>query len=188
MVTRGFILIELEIRIFKVRICLVPVNKFFVSKLEEKESRKLHEIIQNRKALSRSILSATRKLFGGNNSKAQVAEKYTESVEVQTRRLGDLCLMLQQYEPATQLYNSAKRDLSNDQNWIEATSASEFAAIAVFMAESGTRHDHFPKQVTAHAINSYFNLNHTELAIRSAFTTLEAVRSVGAFQVGYLLV
>jgi hypothetical protein len=52
-----------------------------------------------------------------------------EPVEVQLRRFGDLCFMLQLYETAAQYYSTAKRDLSNEQNWVEATSASEFAAI-----------------------------------------------------------
>ena len=52
----------------------------------EKEARKLYEIIQNRKALHRSIFSATKKFFGGSQSKNYVTEKYTESVEIQTRR------------------------------------------------------------------------------------------------------
>lgn len=128
----------------------------------EKEARKLHDIIQNRKALHRSIFSATKKFFGGSNTKNYVTEKYAETVEIQTRRLADLCFLLQQYELASTHYQSAKRDLSNEQNWIEATSASEFAALASFMAGGGQR-ENFPKQVTAHAINSYFNLNQTTL-------------------------
>jgi len=68
--------------------------------------------------------------------------------------------LLQQYELAASNYHSAKRDLSNEQNWIEATSASEFSALSSFMA--GSR-ENFPKQVTAHAINSYFNLKQTPL-------------------------
>jgi hypothetical protein len=74
----------------------------------EKESRKLYEIIQNRKALHRSIFSATKKFFGGGNNQKVIAEKYSESVEIQTRRYGDLCFLLQQYEIATNQYHSAK--------------------------------------------------------------------------------
>ena len=75
----------------------------------EKEARNLHVIIQNRKALHRSIFSATKKFFGGSQSKNYVTEKYTESVEIQQRRLGDLCFLLQQYDVATGHYQSAKR-------------------------------------------------------------------------------
>ena len=70
----------------------------------EKETRKLTEIIQNRKALHRSIFSATKKFFGGNNTKNYVTEKYAETVEVQVRRLADLSFILQQYDLATQYY------------------------------------------------------------------------------------
>jgi hypothetical protein len=95
----------------------------------EHESKKLYEIIQNRRAIHRSLFSATKKLFGGSSSKSSVQEKFMEPVEVQLRRFGDLCFMLQLYETAAQYYSTAKRDLSNEQNWVEATSASEFAAI-----------------------------------------------------------
>ena len=81
------------------------------------------QIIQERKALVRSVFSATRKLFGSNNSKnTQVSEKYSESVEVQIRKLADLQFLLQQYHKAAENYAYAKREMSNEQNWVEATS------------------------------------------------------------------
>ena len=67
--------------------------------------------------------------------------------------------------------------MSNEQNWVEATSAAEMSAVAAFMA--GAR-ETFPKQVSAHAINSYTNCNRPKLAIKCALITLEAVRAVGA--------
>ena len=89
----------------------------------EREGFKLSEIIQNRRALHKTLFSATRKFFGSNNSKnAQISEKYSESVEVQIRKLADLQFLLQQYQKAAENYASAKREMSNEQNWVEATS------------------------------------------------------------------
>ena len=93
----------------------------------EREGYKLAEIIQNRKALHRSLFSATRKLFGSGNSKSgqlsggfsnwyrlndtisqwecqiflgsiwkPFAEKYSESVDIQIRKLADLQFLMQQ--------------------------------------------------------------------------------------------
>ena len=39
----------------------------------------------------------------------------------------------------------------------------------------------FPKQAAAFAINSFLNLEKKDLALRSAFTTLEAGKGVGAW-------
>ena len=81
------------------------------------------QIIQERKALVRSVFSATRKLFGSNNSKnTQVSEKYSESVEDEIRKLADLQFLLQQDHKAAENYAYAKREMSNEQNWVEATS------------------------------------------------------------------
>ena len=65
----------------------------------EREGYKLAEMIQNRKSVHRTLFSATRKLFGSGNSKVgQVSEKYTESVDVQIRKLADLQFLMQQYQ------------------------------------------------------------------------------------------
>ena len=91
---------------------------------------KLSEIIQNRRALHKTLFSATRKFFGSNNSKnAQISEKYSESVEVQIRKLADLQFLLQQYQKAAENYASAKREMSNEQNWVEATSGESYISV-----------------------------------------------------------
>ena len=79
----------------------------------EREGYKLAEIIQNRKALHRSLFSATRKLFGSGNSKSgQISEKYSETVDVQIRKLADLQFLMQQYQKASENYSYAKEKFS----------------------------------------------------------------------------
>merc|ERR1711892_962270 len=147
----------------------------------EREGFKLHEIIQNRKALHRSLFSATRKLFGNNAKSSQVSEKYAETVEVQIRKLADVQFLLQQYQKAAENYAYAKREMSNEQNWVEATSAAEMSAIAAFMSQSSHHRDTFSRQVSSHAINSYLNCSKPHLAVKCALITLEAVRASGGF-------
>ena len=49
---------------------------------------------------------------------------HTSSSEnkVQIRKLADVQFLLQQYHKATENYAYAKREMSNEQNWVEATS------------------------------------------------------------------
>lgn len=48
---------------------------------------------------------------------------------MQIRKLADLQFLLQQYQKAAENYASAKREMSNEQNWVEATSGEPFLSI-----------------------------------------------------------
>ncbi|XP_012215025.1 trafficking protein particle complex subunit 8 isoform X2 [Linepithema humile] len=105
----------------------------------EKQIGLLNDVISNKKGVSRSLFSATRRWFGTNKpgvpgSTPSNAVIYTaESPELQLRRLGDLCFMFGHYSLAYQVYHSAKRDFAADQAWVYYAGALEMAALSAFM-------------------------------------------------------
>ncbi|XP_014485657.1 PREDICTED: trafficking protein particle complex subunit 8 [Dinoponera quadriceps] len=105
----------------------------------EKQIGLLNDVISNKKGVSRSLFSATRRWFGTNKpgapgSAPSNAVIYTaESPELQLRRLGDLCFMFGHYSLAYQAYHSAKRDFAADQAWVYYAGALEMAALSAFM-------------------------------------------------------
>ncbi|EDV97571.1 trafficking protein particle complex subunit 8 [Drosophila grimshawi] len=104
---------------------------------------KLSEGVTNKKGVSKSLLSATKRWFvtskpgaGANNQNAVI---YTnESAELQTRKLGDLYFMFGHYNLAFQAYHQAKRDFNADSAWQYYAGALEMAALSAFML--GTAH------------------------------------------------
>ncbi|OAD58182.1 Trafficking protein particle complex subunit 8 [Eufriesea mexicana] len=105
----------------------------------EKQIGLLNDVISNKKGVSRSLFSATRRWFGTNKPgipgpmPSNAVIYTTESPELQLRRLGDLCFMFGHYSLAYQTYHSAKRDFSADQAWLYYAGALEMAALSAFM-------------------------------------------------------
>ncbi|XP_012154048.1 trafficking protein particle complex subunit 8 homolog l(3)76BDm isoform X2 [Megachile rotundata] len=105
----------------------------------EKQIGLLSDVISNKKGVSRSLFSATRRWFGTNKpgipgpTPSNAVIYTTESPELQLRRLGDLCFMFGHYSLAYQAYHSAKRDFAADQAWLYYAGALEMAALSAFM-------------------------------------------------------
>ncbi|XP_029042782.1 trafficking protein particle complex subunit 8 [Osmia bicornis bicornis] len=105
----------------------------------EKQIGLLNDVISNKKGVSRSLFSATRRWFGTNKpgipgpTPSNAVIYTTESPELQLRRLGDLCFMFGHYSLAYQAYHSAKRDFAADQAWLYYAGALEMAALSAFM-------------------------------------------------------
>nr|7B6Y_A Chain A, FI18195p1 [Drosophila melanogaster]7B70_I Chain I, FI18195p1 [Drosophila melanogaster] len=104
----------------------------------------LAEGVTNKKGVSKSLLSATKRWFvtskpgaGANNQNAVI---YTnESAELQTRKLGDLYFMFGHYNLAFQSYHQAKRDFNADSAWQYYAGALEMAALSAFMLGTAQR-------------------------------------------------
>ncbi|CAD6238371.1 GSCOCG00008450001-RA-CDS [Cotesia congregata] len=111
----------------------------------EKQIGLLNDVISNKKGVSRSLFSATKRWFGTSKpgapgSAPSNAVIYSlESSELQLRRLGDLCFMFGHYTLAYQAYHSAKRDFAADQAWLYYAGALEMAALSAFMQGEMTR-------------------------------------------------
>lgn len=110
----------------------------------EKLVYNLNDAIANKKGVSRSLLTATKRWFGTNKpgvgSPAQNAVVYTnESTELQTRKLGDLYFMFGHYSSAFQAYHQAKRDFNADSAWQYYAGSLEMAALAAFMQGAANR-------------------------------------------------
>ncbi|XP_063990876.1 trafficking protein particle complex subunit 8 [Diachasmimorpha longicaudata] len=111
----------------------------------EKQINLLNDVISNKKGVSRSLFSATKRWFGTNKPGAAGSTPTnaviytTESPELQLRRLGDLCFMFGHYTLAYQAYHSAKRDFAADQAWLYYAGALEMAALSAFMQGEMTR-------------------------------------------------
>lgn len=110
----------------------------------EKLVGNLNDMITNKKGVSKSLLSATKRWFVTNKPGAgtsmQNAVIYTaESAELQTRKLGDLYFMFGHYNLAFQAYHQAKRDFNADSAWQYYAGALEMAALAAFMMGTANR-------------------------------------------------
>ncbi|XP_008543726.1 trafficking protein particle complex subunit 8 [Microplitis demolitor] len=111
----------------------------------EKQIGLLNDVISNKKGVSRSLFSATKRWFGTSKpgapgSAPTNAVIYSaDSSELQLRRLGDLCFMFGHYTLAYQAYHSAKRDFAADQAWLYYAGALEMAALSAFMQGEMTR-------------------------------------------------
>ncbi|XP_046398527.1 trafficking protein particle complex subunit 8 isoform X2 [Ischnura elegans] len=104
----------------------------------ERQMQILHEAISNRKGMSRSIFSATKRWFGGNRPGLQgppvpSITYASDSPELQLRRLADLCFLFGHYAMASEAYRSAKRDFAADGAWTHFAGALEMAGLAAFL-------------------------------------------------------
>ncbi|XP_046661954.1 trafficking protein particle complex subunit 8 isoform X1 [Homalodisca vitripennis] len=119
--------------------CLVPHV--------EQQIQHLTELISNKKGMSRSFLSATKRWFGSKpgvpNTPTPTITYTTDSTELQLRRLGDLCFMFGAYSLAFTAYHAAKRDFNADGAWLYYAGALEMAALSLFMqAADSTKKAH----------------------------------------------
>ncbi|KAM3967553.1 trafficking protein particle complex subunit 8 homolog l(3)76BDm [Aphomia sociella] len=109
----------------------------------EKQISQLSEVVANRKGVSRSLLSATKRWFGtgkGGNATVNNTVIYSNDCpELQLRRLGDLWFMCGQWQRAFDAYHTAKREFYADSAWLCYAGALEMAAISAFMAGESNR-------------------------------------------------
>lgn len=120
------------------------LTKHFVSRslipYIESQIQSLNESVTNKKGVSRSLLSATKRWFSTNKPTAAAVPAtviYTnDSPELQTRRLADLYMILGAWSLAFPLYQTAKRDFSADNAWMLYSGAIEMAAICALMCPS----------------------------------------------------
>uniref|UniRef100_A0A2A4K057 Uncharacterized protein n=1 Tax=Heliothis virescens TaxID=7102 RepID=A0A2A4K057_HELVI len=112
----------------------------------EKQISQLSEVVANRKGVSRSLLSATKRWFGtgkGGNTTGNSTVIYTSDCpELQLRRLGDLWFLCRQWQRAFDTYHTAKREFYADSAWLCYAGALEMAAISAFMAGDSNRKTH----------------------------------------------
>ncbi|XP_051730753.1 trafficking protein particle complex subunit 8 isoform X4 [Ctenopharyngodon idella] len=128
----------------------------------EKNIRQLNDQLVSRKGLSRSLFTATKKLFGGGKvPEKSIAElKNTagllypsEAPELQIRKMADLCFLVQHYELAYNCYHTAKKDFLSDQAMLYAAGALEMAAVAAFLHNTAARP--YPAHYMDTAIQTY---------------------------------
>ncbi|XP_050555044.1 trafficking protein particle complex subunit 8 [Spodoptera frugiperda] len=112
----------------------------------EKQISQLSEVVANRKGVSRSLLSATKRWFGtgkAGSTTGNSAVIYTSDCpELQLRRLGDLWFLCRQWQRAFDAYHTAKREFYADSAWLCYAGALEMAAISAFMAGDSNRKTH----------------------------------------------
>ncbi|XP_037298483.1 trafficking protein particle complex subunit 8 isoform X2 [Manduca sexta] len=112
----------------------------------EKQISQLSEVVANRKGVSRSLLSATKRWFGtgkpGNTTGNSTVVYTSDCPELQLRRLGDLWFLCGQWQRAFDAYHSAKREFYADSAWLCYAGALEMAAISAFMAGEANRKTH----------------------------------------------
>ncbi|KAJ6641577.1 Trafficking protein particle complex subunit 8 [Pseudolycoriella hygida] len=103
----------------------------------EKMVSLLNDTVTNKKGVSRSLLSATKRWFVTTkpavNTTQNAVVYENDSIELQTRKLGDLYFMFGNYNLAFQAYHQAKRDFHADSAWQYYAGALEMAAMAAFM-------------------------------------------------------
>ncbi|CAH1982606.1 unnamed protein product [Acanthoscelides obtectus] len=118
------------------RSCLLPYV--------EKQIATLSDVISNKKGMSKSLFSATKRWFSPNKPGASSVAVNNliypiDSTELQIRKLGDLYFMFGNYLSAFQAYHLAKRDYNTDQAWLYYAGALEMAALSSFMANEPNR-------------------------------------------------
>ncbi|XP_057208656.1 trafficking protein particle complex subunit 8 isoform X5 [Triplophysa rosa] len=128
----------------------------------EKNIRQLNDQLVSRKGLSRSLFSATKKLFGGGKvpEKSIADLKNTagllypsEAPELQIRKMADLCFLVQHYELAYNCYHTAKKDFLSDQAMLYAAGSLEMAAVSAFLQSGAPRP--YPAHYMETAIQTY---------------------------------
>ncbi|XP_016132636.1 trafficking protein particle complex subunit 8-like [Sinocyclocheilus grahami] len=139
----------------------------------------------SRKGLSRSLFSATKKLFGGGKvPEKSIAElKNTagllypsEAPELQIRKMADLCFLVQHYELAYNCYHTAKKDFLSDQAMLYAAGALEMAAVAAFLQSGAPRP--YPAHYMDTAIQTYRDVcKNMLLAERCCLLSAEILKS-----------
>ncbi|KAJ0182539.1 hypothetical protein K1T71_001908 [Dendrolimus kikuchii] len=147
----------------------------------EKQILQLSELVANRKGVSRSLLSATKRWFGtgkAGNTTGNSAVIYTsDCAELQLRRLGDLWFLCHQWQRAFDTYHTAKREFYADSAWLCYAGALEMAAISAFMAGEANRKTHGYME---ESIVTYLNTCRMEqYAVRATLLSVLCLSSSG---------
>ncbi|KRT81734.1 hypothetical protein AMK59_5774 [Oryctes borbonicus] len=122
----------------------------------ERQVSILNEYVANKKGVSRSLFSATKRWFTphkpGSSGATNAPIYYLDAPELQVRRLGDLYFMFGNYSAAFQAYHTAKRDFNADQAWLHYAGALEMAALSAFMANETSRKtlDYMEESITTY--------------------------------------
>uniref|UniRef100_A0A3Q2EAP7 Trafficking protein particle complex subunit 8 n=1 Tax=Cyprinodon variegatus TaxID=28743 RepID=A0A3Q2EAP7_CYPVA len=149
----------------------------------------LSEGDEQRKGLSRSLFTATKKWFGGGKvpEKGVIEPKSTlglqyppEAPELQIRKMADLCFLVQHYELAYSCYHTAKKDFLSDQAMLYAAGALEMAAVSSFLQGGAQRP--YPAHYMDTAIQTYRDVcKNMVLAERCALLSAEILKSQGKY-------
>ncbi|XP_058792250.1 trafficking protein particle complex subunit 8 [Phymastichus coffea] len=151
----------------------------------ERQIHLLNDLISNKKGVSRSLFSATKRWFGTSKpgvsgSVPANAVIYTsESPELQLRRMGDLCFMFGHYSLAYHAYHNAKRDFAADQAWMYYAGALEMAALSAFMMDEMIRKT---IEYMDDAITTYLNTcKMPSFATRATLLSAECLKNRGLY-------
>ncbi|XP_043229133.1 trafficking protein particle complex subunit 8-like isoform X2 [Amphibalanus amphitrite] len=149
----------------------------------ERQMRALSDVVNNRKGVSRSLISATKRWFGGNKPGAAAANSVIyshEAPEIQVRRLGDLAFMFGHYDLAYQAYHTAKRDFNADAAWLHFAGAVEMAALSVFL--HGAHGKPFPQHYLDQAVTTYLDTcRMPNYALRATLFSTECLKDRAQF-------
>lgn len=144
----------------------------------------LNDIITNKKGVSRSLLSATKRWFvtnkpGVNNITQNAIIYSNESSELLTRKLGDLYFMFGNYNLAFQAYHQAKRDFNADSAWQYYAGALEMAALSAFMLNTANKKTY---DYMEEAIVTYLNsCKMPQFATRATLLSVECLKQANLF-------
>ncbi|XP_047506030.1 trafficking protein particle complex subunit 8 isoform X2 [Pieris napi] len=112
----------------------------------EKQIAQITEVVANKKGVSRSLLSATKRWFttgkSGTTTVNNTVIYSSDCPELQLRRLGDLWFLCGQWQRAFDAYHTAKREFYADSAWLCYAGALEMAAISAFMSGEANRKTH----------------------------------------------
>uniref|UniRef100_A0A8C4R305 Trafficking protein particle complex subunit 8 n=1 Tax=Eptatretus burgeri TaxID=7764 RepID=A0A8C4R305_EPTBU len=155
----------------------------------ERTIRQLNDQLVSRRGLSRSLMTVTRKWFGGSKTPERPGSEprgpsgitYSpEAPELQLRKMGDLCFLMHLYELAYTCYHSAKKEFQNDQASIHAAGAMEMAALSVFLQTGNQRQ--YPAHYMENAALIYRDsCRNVPLAERCTLLSLDVLKSHGQF-------
>ncbi|XP_043471497.1 trafficking protein particle complex subunit 8 [Leptopilina heterotoma] len=164
------------------------MSEFYLKSLlpyVERQIGLLNDVISNKKGVSRSLFSATKRWFGTSKPgvpgavPANIVIYTSESPELQLRRLGDLYFMFGLFGLAYQAYHNAKRDFAVDQAWLYYAGALEMAALSAFMQEEMTRKS---IEYMDDAILTYLNTcKMPQFATRATLLSAECLKNRGLY-------
>lgn len=158
------------------RCCLLPYI--------ERQIHSINDAISNKKGVSKSLFSATKRWFSTNKpGTGTIAINnliYSpDAPELQVRRLGDLYFMFGNYSAAFQAYHLAKRDYNADQAWLYYAGALEMASLSAFMANETSRKSF---EYMEESITTYLNTcKMPQFATRATIISSECLKSKNMF-------
>ncbi|KAI8438482.1 hypothetical protein MSG28_010978, partial [Choristoneura fumiferana] len=149
----------------------------------EKQISQLSEVVANRKGVSRSLLSATKRWFGtgkgGNTTGNNTVIYSNDCPELQLRRLGDLWFLCGQWQRAFDTYHTAKREFYADSAWLCYAGALEMAAVSAFMAGDANKKTHGYME---ESIVTYLNTcRMVQYSVRATLLSVLCLSSSGSF-------